>query len=252
MTRQKMDQLYRRNNVQIWDFPRKVLCLIAVVGVLAGALTILSCSGGGGGGGEQAGTGTGAPTAGTTPTPAVAVAGNDVVAPVNTATVQSLEGQVFTFPSGGALTPALANQPVTLMFTNTASATPTATVTAPGIEGVGTPGQPASFTADTTFASCHFRITSSTFPRPGPQVGDKELVVDPCMVDVQTGGVQATGQATVVHILLQLGATPSAANQATVSINPNTGVVTLNNVTLPNGVGSVTLVATTGTSGGTR
>src|SRR5262249_46735738 len=87
MTKQETDQLYRRSNMRR-GFPKMVLRRIAVLGVLAGALTVLSCSGGGGGGGENTAT---TPATGTT-TPATAeVAANDVVAPVNTATIQTLE-----------------------------------------------------------------------------------------------------------------------------------------------------------------
>jgi hypothetical protein len=217
---------------------KAVLRLIAGVGVLTGALLVLSC----GGGGEEAATPVTPPT-----TAPVAVAASDLAVPVAPATVQTLEAQTFTFSSGAALTPALANQPITLAFTNTTSATPTATVTAPNVRG--TDGQPARFAGTTEFGSCTFVVTTSTFPAgSGPQVGDR-ITVNPCQVNVSTGGVQATGQATTVQILLQLGATPSAANQSTVSINPTTGVVTINNVTLPAGVGSVTLQTFTGGTG---
>jgi len=56
--------------------------------------------------------------------------------------------------------------------------------------------------------------------------------------------VQATGRATVVQILLQLGLVPSRANQANVAIDPTTGTVTVNNV---NTGLTVTLHALTGT-----
>lgn len=72
------------------------------------------------------------------------------------------------------------------------------------------------------------------------------ITVNPCQYTVQTGGVAATGKATKVQILLKIGAVPSAPNQATVSINATTGVVTITNVTLPAGVGSVTLTPVTG------
>jgi hypothetical protein len=75
----------------------------------------------------------------------------------------------------------------------------------------------------------------------------QQITVNTCQYIVSTGGVQATGNATTVQILLQLGLTPSAVNQASVSIDPTTGVVTVNNVST--GV-AVTLVVSTGTSGG--
>lgn len=77
------------------------------------------------------------------------------------------------------------------------------------------------------FASCIFTVTSSNLP--GVQVGN-QITVNPCQYVVATGGVQATGQATTVQILLKLGIVPSAANQASVAINPTPGIVTVNNV----------------------
>ena len=153
------------------------------------------------------------------PTAPAKVATADVAVPLKTTFVPALEGQAFTFPNGGAaLSPVLANQTFSLTFSNTSATTPTATVVVTG------GGQ---FVASTTFGSCIFTITTSTIP--GVTVGS-QITVNPCQVNVRTGGVQATGQATTVQILLQLGITPSAANQASVSIDPNTGIVTVNNV----------------------
>jgi len=213
-----------------------VLRLMTVVGVLAGALTVVGCSGGDNSSSSQAGT--------------VLVAKNDVVIPVTTETVPAIENQTFTFPpvsSAESLTPALANQPIAVTFTDTTSATPTATITAPNITG--TDGQPASFSGPTEFGSCTFVVTKSTFPPgQGPQVGDK-ITVDPCRVSARTGGITVNGNATVVQILLALGATPSRANLGTVVIDPATGHVTLNGVKLPSGTGNVELQLVTGGSG---
>jgi len=225
---------------------------MVVVGVLAGALLVLGCPGG-----EEA-----APVAPTPapPTPAapVVVAASDLAIAAAANTVQSIEGQTFALANGSAIAtpaaggcnptcPTLATQPITVTFTNTNLATPTATIVAPNVTG--TDGQPARFSGPTTFASCTFVVTLSTFPLgSGPQVGNT-ITVNPCQIIAETGGVQATGQATTVQILLQLGAVPSAANQATVSINPTTGVVTINNVTLSAAVGSVILQTVTGGTG---
>lgn len=158
------------------------------------------------------------------------VAAQNLVTNVSSTVVPALEATPFTFPNGGgALSPALNGQTFTLTFSNTSAATPTATVTVAGGGG---------FTATTTFGSCIFRITTSTNPQ---IVVGSTITVNPCQVNVQTGGIVATGQATTVQILLQLGVVPSAANQAAVSINPTTGVVTVNGV--PN-VGTVTLTLT--------
>jgi hypothetical protein len=194
---------------------------MAVVGVLVGALTVLGCPGG------DEGTPTG-------------VATHDATIPVTSTTVQSLEDQTFTFESGSALSPALAEQPVALTFTNTAAATPTATVTAPNVPG--TDGHPAHFTSNLTFGSCTFVVTVSTFDLPGPQVGDK-ITVNPCSFDVATGSIR-TNHGTLVNILVRLGLIPSRAQQAEVSIDAD-GVVTVNGVD----TGFAVLVVT-GTEGG--
>jgi len=199
-----------------------LLCRVALVGVLGGVLTFSGC----GSGGDE---------------PAPTVAANDSTVPANANTLKAVEGQTFTFASGAALAPALAGQTTALTFTNTASATPTATFSAPSVTG--TDGQPARATGTTTFGSCIFTMTSTNIA--GTSVG-QQITVNPCSFNVKTKGLQATGQATTVQILLQLGITPSAANQASVSINPDTGVVTVNNVST--GV-SVTLVVATGATG---
>ena len=204
--------------------------LVAVVGVLAGALTLLGCPGG-----EEA-------------VPA-RVAATDAVLNVNSTVVRALDNQPFTFSSGEALSPALVNQPVTLTFTNTATATPTFTVTTPNVRG--TDGQPARATGTTAFGSCTFGVTSSTFspgpPPAGPQ-GGQTITVNPCRVVASTGGVQ-TGARTTLDILLQLG--PVARSQfrpADVVIDRTTGEVTLNNVATGQ---TVTLQVVTGAAGGT-
>ena len=60
------------------------------------------------------------------------VATTNVTAPVTTSTVAAVSGKTFTFPSGGgALSPALANQTVSLTLTTTGSTT-TAVIGTPG------------------------------------------------------------------------------------------------------------------------
>lgn len=199
---------------------KKAFRVTAIVGVLGGMLTILGCPSGN--------------DINEVPPP-VPVASTNVVVPVTAATVQALEGKSFALPAGAfANVPALATQPVTVTFTGTTTAAPTGTLVAANGTATGT----------TTFGSCIFTITTSTIP--GVTVG-QQITVNPCQYNVSTGGVQATGQATTVQILLQLGIIPSAANQASVSIDPTTGVVTVNNVNT--GV-NVTLVIATGAAGG--
>lgn len=201
---------------------KKAFRLATIAGVLAGMLTIVGCPGGGGGGAE-------AP-------PPVPVAAINTVVPVTAATVQAIENLPFALPAGAfADVPALANQATTVRITGTTTATPTGTITAANGTATGT----------TTFGSCTFTITSVT-GIPGLLVG-QQITVQTCQYIVSTGGVQATGNATTVQILLQLGLTPSQPNQASVSIDPATGIVTVNNTST--GV-SVTLVVSTGATGG--
>jgi len=171
----------------------------------------------------------------TAPPPTAVVASANTVVPVTAATVQALEAKPFALPAGAfASVPALATQAVTVTFTGTTTASPTGTIVAANGTAAG----------KATFGSCIFTITTSTIP--GVTVG-QQITVNPCQYNVSTGGVQATGQATTVNILLQVGLVPSAAQQAQVSINPSTGVVTVNNVSTGQ---SVTLVIATGAGGG--
>jgi hypothetical protein len=210
--------------MQNWGF-KTVFRLMAIIGVMAGMLTIFACAA------------DDEPLPEPIPVipPAPKVAASSTTVPVNATTVRALENQPFVMPTGAFAGTALAGQTTTVRFTNTATATPTGTITT---------ASGGTATGNTTFGSCIFTITSSNIP--GVTVG-QTITVNPCQYVVATGGVQATGNATTVQILLQLGIVPSAANQASVAIDPNTGVVTVNNVNT--GV-SVTLVVSTGTSGG--
>ena len=162
------------------------------------------------------------------------VAAGNLVAPVQATVIKAVEAQTFSFTNAGAvLSPVLANKSFTLTFTNTSAASPTTTVVVPGTGG-------GTFVAATTYGSCIFTITSSTIA--GITVG-QQITVNPCTLNVATGGVKANGQATTVNILLQLGQIPSATNQSTVIIDPTTGIVTINNV---NTGTTVTLATATG------
>jgi hypothetical protein len=203
---------------------------MAVVGMLAGVLTVLGCPGGD----EEE----------PLKEEPLKVAATDAVLTVNSTVVRALDNQPFTFSSGEALSPALANQPVTLTFTNTAAATPTFTVTAPNVRG--TDGNPAGATGTTAFGSCSFSVASSTFQGgTGPQVG-QTITVNPCRVDAATGGIQTT-VLTQVQIRVALGLTFSQFRVADIVINPTTGEVTLNNVATGQ---TVTLQLATGSGGG--
>jgi len=197
--------------MQNWDFSKTVLRLMALVGVLAGMLTILGCPGD-----EEE----------------VRAAINPTIQATSTS-VKAIDDRTFTFPSGAPAVfpgfPALATQPTTVTIDST-PATPVTTVVATAVRG--TDGNPARYTASTTFGSCIFVVLTSTFspgpPPAGPQVGQR-ITVDPCEVSTR-GTIEATGQATTVDILLKLGPTPSAPQQAQVSIDPTTVTLSIGGV----------------------
>lgn len=191
--------------MQRWMVRRTMVRRMAVVGVLAGMVTVLGCA-------DDA--------------EEVQVAAVDTIVQVTPTTVQALEGIAFAFPVGTFATPALVNQPTTVRFTNTTVAPPTVTITAANGTATGT----------TTFGSCRFTITASTMP--GVAVG-QQLTASPCQYAVRTSGIAATGRATTVQILLQLGLVPSAPQPAQVAIEPITGVVTVNNVNTGQSVAAV-------------
>ncbi len=199
--------------MQKWYGSRTIVRSLAIVGVMAGMLTMTGC----GGGDDEA-----------------KFAQGNVAVPLNKDTVKAIDNQAFTAPSGAfAAVPALATQQTTLRFTNTATA-PIGTIMAAN-------GNTASGPA--TFGSCIFTIQQSNIP--GITVG-QTITVNPCEYNVITGGVEATGQPTTVNILLRLGQTSSAAVQTQVSIDPATGIVTVNNVN----TGVSVLLVVTGTTGG--
>lgn len=168
-----------------------------------------------------------------------AAADTDVA--LNPETAPAVQDTTFTFANGADL--GVAGQQVDLTFGATSGNTTDFTLDAPNV--LGTDGSPASATGTTTFGSCTFAVTTSTFPAgTGPQVGET-ITVNPCQVNVATQGVEATGQATTVQILLVLGLTPSAAQQAQVSIADD-GTVTVNDVN----TGQTVTLEPTGTAGG--
>jgi len=160
----------------------------------------------------------------------------DIVVPITVATVAAVEGVTFSFPAaaGAVLAPALANQPFSVAFTNTASATPTASFAVPG--ATGTDGQPGRIVATTTFGSCIFTVTSTNLPNI-----PLTITVNPCSINASTGGVPATGASTTVGAAVVFGTATSGTAVVVVNVSP-TGVVTINGAN----AGTVTVVSVTG------
>lgn len=162
------------------------------------------------------------------PPPAImGVAGNTslAAAPVTTAAVANTP---FTFASG---VPALGTTAATTVAFTSTAATPTFNITSGNQTATGT----------TTFGSCIFAVTSSTFPSSHALAVGKTVTVNPCNINVGTAGAQANGAATSRSIALLLGAASSANQTATVGVNAG-GQMTLNG----NIVGTVTLTPVSG------
>lgn len=180
--------------------------------VLIGSLTVLLYGCGGGNDG---------------PAPATSVAAADTTLAATPTTVDAVATVPFTFsavPSFGT------TATTTVTFTNTAT-TPAFSIASGSSTASGT----------TTFGSCIFHVTASTFPAGSPLAVGQTLTVDPCNLKVNTKGEAANGVGQQRAIALVLGAAASSGATVTVGVNPG-GQLTLNG----NIVGTVTLTPVTG------
>lgn len=165
------------------------------------------------------------------PTAPVIIATSNVVAPVSSGTVAAVTGKTFSFPSGAALSPTLANQPVSFTFSQTGTTT-TAAIQTPT----------ATVPATVTFGSCIFTITATV----GGFTQGQVITVPTCNITLNTNGTP-TGTTTGVSTTMTLGTTNSNPVTVTVTVAAN-GTVT---VTGANGQTVTVGVATTGTATGT-
>jgi len=177
------------------------------------AMTLSAC---GGGGSEPA------------PVLVAPAAVNLAASPATTAAVAATP---FAFPAGVAELGTTA--PTTIVFT-----APAGTTTTPAFS-IASEGNTA--TGTTTFGSCIFAITSSTFPAGSRLARGNTVVVNPCNINVQTAGLQATGVGATRSVALALGSAVSSGSSITVQVNPG-GQLTLNGAS----VGTVTLTPVTG------
>jgi hypothetical protein len=166
-----------------------------VLGVFAAA-ALVACGGGG-----------------SAPAP-VAVVTSDLAVPATAATVPAVVNTAFAFPSG--VSSFGTTSTTTLAFTS-ATGTPTFKVEGDGGTATGT----------TTFGSCHFQVTASTFPAGHKMSVGAIITVDPCEIGAATTGATASGAAVTTDIRIQLGSESSAGVPATMTIQPD-GKVTLN------------------------
>ncbi|MBW7935555.1 MAG: hypothetical protein H3C62_18495 [Gemmatimonadaceae bacterium] len=176
------------------------------------AIALTGC-GGGGGGGEP---------------PPVLVAPEEVKLAAAPATTAAVEDVPFTFPAG---VPDLGTTATTTVAFTDTSTTPAFSISSGGNTATGT----------TQFGSCIFIVQQSTFPAGSRLAVGNTIAVNPCNINVQTAGLQATGVATTRSAALALGAAVSAGSSIVISVNPG-GQLSVNGAS----VGTVTLVPVTG------
>jgi len=157
---------------------------------------------------------------------------SDLVVPITASTVAAVAGTStpMVFPSG--VTAFGTAQPVTLTLSGS-SATPAFSIETASAKASGV----------TTFGSCIFTVTSSTFPASSPLATGGRVEVTPCNLTVGTAGAAASASSTR-SVSLTLGAQTSSSATAVVTITPN-GTVVVNGTT----VGTGTVITVTGVTG---
>lgn len=158
--------------------------------------------------------------------PTMVVAGNTTLA-ANATTATAVKDVPFVFSAVPALG---TTATTTVAFTSTAT-TPAFSIASGGNTATGT----------TTFGSCIFAITQSTFPAGHALAQGQTVTVNPCNMSVNTTGAAANGVATTRSVALLLGAAASSGQSAVVQVNAG-GQLVLNG----NSVGSVTLTPVSG------
>jgi hypothetical protein len=191
--------------------------------VLGGSVLLAACGGGNDSPLRPVSTVTTPTTANFTASTGAAVMGGVLAA--------SAEPKSFSFASG---VPAFGTTGPTTMAVSGTGAAPTFGISS--AEGSASGGM--------TFASCHFLITTSTYPSTHALGQGKTVVVDPCSISIDTAGKTADGGTASTGVSFVLGTTTSAPVSLPVAIS-STGVVSVGGVT----VGTATVVVTTGAGG---
>lgn len=162
--------------------------------------------------------------------PVDSVATSNTTLAANGTTASAVTAVPFSFPAG--VTELGTTAATTVTFTSS-SATPAFSIASGGNTATGV----------TTFGSCIFTVSASTFPVGHRLALGSVVVVNPCNVNVGTAGVVANGVASTRSVALALGT--AASNNTSVSVGVNAG----GNLTLNgNSVGTVTLTYVTGGS----
>jgi hypothetical protein len=176
------------------------------------AATLVACGGGGG------------------DAPLQQVASDTTLA-VNATVAGALSGTDFTFASGVA---DLGTSAATTVRFTGAGASPAFSISSGGNTATGT----------TTFGSCIFNVTSSTFPAGSSLATGQSITVNPCSANFNIRGVLANGVATSRPVGLLLGTASSARVPVQVGVN-SSGQLVLSGAI----VGNVTLTPVTGATG---
>ena len=167
------------------------------------------------------GGGTSAPLATFTPT-------SNTLAPVTAKTAAAVVNEPFIFSAGvpdfGTTTPTI------VAFTSTGD-TPAFAISADG----------ATATGSTTFGSCIFTITASTFPAGSKLSVGQSVRVNPCQLNAATSGGNANGSESSREVKFVLGTLNSNGKNLPIAINAD-GSVILKGVT----IGTVTIAVVTG------
>jgi hypothetical protein len=141
------------------------------------------------------------------------VANNTTLA-TNATTAAAVINQPFAFPAG---VPAFGTtSATTVQFTSTSTVPAFSVASAQG-----------TASGSTSFGSCIFAVTQSTFPAGHPLALNQTVTVNPCNMNVNTAGAVANGVATSRSVALVLGAASSAGASVTVGVNAG-GQLTLN------------------------
>ena len=169
---------------------------------------------------------------GGSPAPVAQVAKTDTALPASPTVTAAVLNTAFAFPAGVSSFGTTAT--TTVAFTGT-STTPAFSISSGGKTATGT----------TTFGSCIFTITSSTFLPPSPLAVGNVVTVEPCYLDLETQGQAANSVSQTRDMSLWLGSTESTETPISVSLSP-AGQITINGQS----GGTITLAPVTGGSGG--
>ena len=163
------------------------------------------------------------------PLPDTTIATSNLTAPVNANIAAALVNQSFTFAAGvpdfGTTTP------TTMTFTS-AAASPAFAISGDGFAASGL----------TTFGSCIYTVTASTFPAGSKLAVGQSVRVNPCNLNVATANGNGNGASADREAKFVLGTLNSSGKNLPVAINAN-GSVVVNNIT----IGTVTISVVTGT-----